>query len=188
MSHFDLRRFEAIPDLPSSSFFDTLPAFDYFFSYFISIIYSSPIFLLFSKLRESTQRMAILTRREVDDGPRATLRFLSKVDSFPLFQSWFKGSEERFMLLAQCFNTRNNCRNIVHVLHKLRCRLDCRSGMAIDMWRRLVKWRLICWRESRALSFPIGPTLPWKYDRVSIQVRRRDCFSNNLFSTGILYS
>ena len=38
---------------------------------------------LFSKFGESTQGMAILKRREVDDGVRATLRFLSKVDLFP---------------------------------------------------------------------------------------------------------
>ena len=34
--------------------------------------------------------------REVDDGVRATLRFLSEVDFFPFFRSWFKRSEEGF--------------------------------------------------------------------------------------------
>ena len=34
--------------------------------------------------------MAVLIRREVDDGVRATLRFLSKVDFSPFFRSWFK--------------------------------------------------------------------------------------------------
>ena len=40
--------------------------------------------------------MAVLTRREVDDDVRATLRLLSKVDFFPFFRSWFKWSKERF--------------------------------------------------------------------------------------------
>ena len=43
MSHFDLRRCNAIPDLPSRIFFCTLAAFDYFFSYFNSIIYPPAI-------------------------------------------------------------------------------------------------------------------------------------------------
>ena len=52
-----------------------------------------PIFLAL-KLRDSTQGMVVLTRREVDHGVRATLRFLSKVDFFPFFRSWFKRSKE----------------------------------------------------------------------------------------------
>ena len=43
MSHFDLRRLKAIPDLPSTIFFYTLAAFDYFFSYFNLIIYPPAI-------------------------------------------------------------------------------------------------------------------------------------------------
>ena len=37
--------------------------------------------------------MAVLTRREVDDGVRTTLRFPLKVELFP-FQSWFKRFKE----------------------------------------------------------------------------------------------
>ena len=85
MSHFDLRRFKAIPDLPPSMFFYTLAASDYFVSYFNLIIYPPAILPLFSKLRESRQGMAVLTRREVEHGVRATLRFLSKVEFFPFF-------------------------------------------------------------------------------------------------------
>ena len=44
MSYFDLRRFKAIPDLPSRIFFHKLAAFDYFFSYFDLIIYPPAIF------------------------------------------------------------------------------------------------------------------------------------------------
>ena len=51
----------------------------------LSTCYSS----LFSKLRESTQGMAALTRREVDHCVRATLRLLSEVDSCPVFRSRF---------------------------------------------------------------------------------------------------
>ena len=43
MSHFDLRRFKAIPDLPSRIVFYTLAAFDYFFSYFDLIVYPPAI-------------------------------------------------------------------------------------------------------------------------------------------------
>ena len=45
MSQFDLRRFKAIPDLPSRMFFYTLAAFDYFFSYFTLIVYPPAILL-----------------------------------------------------------------------------------------------------------------------------------------------
>ena len=45
---------------------------------------------LSSKLRQSTQGMAVLTRRQVDDGARATLRFLPNVAFFLLFRSWLK--------------------------------------------------------------------------------------------------
>ena len=38
--------------------------------------------------------MAVLTRREVDEGVRATLRFLSKAEFLPFFRSWFKRSKE----------------------------------------------------------------------------------------------
>ena len=38
--------------------------------------------------------MAFLTRREVDDGVRAPLRFLSKFDFFPFFRSSFERSKE----------------------------------------------------------------------------------------------
>ena len=38
--------------------------------------------------------MAVLTRKEVDDGVRATLRFLSKVEFIPIFRYWFKRSKE----------------------------------------------------------------------------------------------
>ena len=40
--------------------------------------------------------MAVLTRREVDDGVRARLRLLSKVEFRPFFQCWLKGSKEEF--------------------------------------------------------------------------------------------
>ena len=65
-----------------------------------SQIIDTPIYPLaippppFSKLRESTQGMAVLTRGEVDDNVRATLRFLAKVDFFPCFQSWFQRPKE----------------------------------------------------------------------------------------------
>ena len=42
--------------------------------------------------------MAVLTRREVDDGVRATLRFPSEVDFFPFFQSWFEQFKKGFNL------------------------------------------------------------------------------------------
>ena len=58
------------------------------------IIYPPAFLPLFSKLRESTQGMAVLTRREVDNGVRATSRFLSKFDFFPFFRSWLKRSKE----------------------------------------------------------------------------------------------
>ena len=45
MSHFDLRRFKAIPHLPLTIVFNTLAAFDYFFSYFILIIYPFAVLL-----------------------------------------------------------------------------------------------------------------------------------------------
>ena len=105
MSHFDLRLFKAIPDLPSRIVFYTLAAFDYFFSYFNFIIYPSAILLLFSEWRESTQRMACLTRREVDDGVRATLKFLSKVDFLPYFRSWLKRSKEGSNLHSEHLKT-----------------------------------------------------------------------------------
>ena len=94
MSYSDLRLFKAIPDLFSRIFLYTLAALDYFFFYFNLILYPPAILPCFSKLRESTQGMAVLTRREVDDGVRATVRFLSKVQFFPFFRSWFKGSKE----------------------------------------------------------------------------------------------
>ena len=40
--------------------------------------------------------MTALTRREVDDGMRATLRFLSKADFSPFFRYWLKQSKEGF--------------------------------------------------------------------------------------------
>ena len=43
MSHFDLRRFKAIPDLLSIIFFCSLPVFNCLFSYFDLIIYPSAI-------------------------------------------------------------------------------------------------------------------------------------------------
>ena len=43
MSHFDLSRIKAIPDLPSRISFYKLAAFDYFFSYFNLIIYPPAI-------------------------------------------------------------------------------------------------------------------------------------------------
>ena len=92
ISPLDLRRFKPIPDLPSR----------------ISCIYSGGfrLFLpllqlnhlstcyppLFSKLRQNTQGMAVFSQRGVDHDVRATLRFFSKVEFFPFFQSWFKRS------------------------------------------------------------------------------------------------
>ena len=40
--------------------------------------------------------MAVLTRREVDDGVRETLRLLLNIDFFPFFRSWLKRSKEGF--------------------------------------------------------------------------------------------
>ena len=40
--------------------------------------------------------MAVLTRRELDHGVRATLRFLSNLEFFPLFRSWLKRSKGGF--------------------------------------------------------------------------------------------
>ena len=96
MSYFDLRRFTAIPDLPSTIFFLYISDFRLYLLLFNLIIYPPTILPLFSKWRESTQGMAVLTRREVDGGVRAPLRFLSKVDLFPFFRSWFKRSKEGF--------------------------------------------------------------------------------------------
>ena len=45
--------------------------------------------------------MAVLTRREIDHSVRATLRFLSEVDSFPFFWSWFKLLKEGFNLHSE---------------------------------------------------------------------------------------
>ena len=47
--------------------------------------------LLFSKLREKTQGMAVLTRREVDKG---MLRIVLKVELLPFFRCWFKRPKE----------------------------------------------------------------------------------------------
>ena len=55
MSHFDLRRFKATPDLPSRFFFYTLAAFDYFFSYF-SLIICPPAILPSSQNWEKARR------------------------------------------------------------------------------------------------------------------------------------
>ena len=49
--------------------------------------------------------MAVLTRREVDEGVRATLRLLSKVDSCPFFRSRFKQSKEGFNLRSKHLET-----------------------------------------------------------------------------------
>ena len=38
--------------------------------------------------------MAVLTRREVDQGVWVTLRFPSKVEFIPFFRSWLKRSKE----------------------------------------------------------------------------------------------
>ena len=77
MSNFDLRRFKAIPDLPSRIFLYSLTPS----TISSPTLAQSSIHLLFSpllKLRESMQGRAVLTRREVDDGVRTTLRsFLS---------------------------------------------------------------------------------------------------------------
>ena len=45
--------------------------------------------------------MAVLTRREVDDGVKAMLRLFSKVELFPFFQSWLKRSKEGFNLHSE---------------------------------------------------------------------------------------
>ena len=47
------------------------------------------------------QGMALLTRREVEDGVRGTLRSLSKLDFFSFFRSWFKRSKEGFDLHSE---------------------------------------------------------------------------------------
>ena len=106
MSHFDLRRFKAIvPDFPSKILSYALTAFDYFLSYFNLIIYPPAISPPLSKLRESMQGMAVLTRREVDRGVRAPLTFPSKVDFFPFFRSWRKLSKEWFNPHSKHFET-----------------------------------------------------------------------------------
>ena len=51
---------------------------------------------LFSKLRESTQGMAVLTRREVEESVRATLRFASRSEFPPFFRSWLKRHKEGY--------------------------------------------------------------------------------------------
>ena len=95
MSHFDLRRFKAIPDLRPRIFFFAWADFDHFFSSFNLLIYS-PTILSSSQNWETGRRgMAVLTGREVD-GIRTTSRFLSKVDFFPPFQSWLKRPKEGF--------------------------------------------------------------------------------------------
>ena len=68
-------------------FFYTLAALDYFFSYFNLIIYPPAILPCSQNWEKAHRGMAVLTRRGVDDGVRATLRFLSKVDFFPFFSS-----------------------------------------------------------------------------------------------------
>ena len=71
-SHFDLRRFKAhFLTCFRAFFFSTIEAFDIFFSYFKRSHLSTCYSPLFSKLRESTQGVAVLTRREVDHGVRA---------------------------------------------------------------------------------------------------------------------
>ena len=96
MSHFDLRLLKAIPDLPSTIFFYTLAAFDYFFSYFDLIIYPPAILPSSQIWKKKHAKKDSFDWREVDDGVKATLRFLSKVDFFPFFRSWLESSKEEF--------------------------------------------------------------------------------------------
>ena len=98
ISHFDMCWFKAIPDLPSTIFFPYINGFWLFLLLLLLDHLSTCYSPLFSKLRGSTRGMAVLIRREVDDGVRATLTFPSKVESFPFFRSWcwFKRSEEVF--------------------------------------------------------------------------------------------
>ena len=105
MSHFDLRRFKAIPDLPSTIFFLYISGLRLFLLQLQLNRQCTCYSPLFSKLREDTPGMAVLTRREVDDSGRAAFRFLSKVEIFPFFQSWFKQSKGVFNLLSEDFKT-----------------------------------------------------------------------------------
>ena len=92
MSHSDLRRFNAIPDLSSRIFPYTLVAFDRFFSYCNLIIYPPAILPCSQNWEEAHWKWLVLIPREVDDGARAMLRFLSKAESFPFFWCWCVGS------------------------------------------------------------------------------------------------
>ena len=49
--------------------------------------------------------MAVLTRRELDDGVKETLKFLSKVEFFPFFRSWFERPKEEFNPYSEHFKT-----------------------------------------------------------------------------------
>ena len=94
MNHCDPRRFKAIPDLPSTIFFYTSTAFDYFFFYFNLIIHP-PAILPCSQNWEKARRewqfwlegklMMVWGRRWGS---------LSKVDFFLFFRSWLKRSKE----------------------------------------------------------------------------------------------
>ena len=82
--------------LPLPTYCSPLPTFCSPLSTYYSPLstYYSPLFL---ELREARREWQCLTRREVDDGIKATLRlFLSTVEFFPFFRSWLIRSEEGF--------------------------------------------------------------------------------------------
>ena len=99
MSHFDLRGLKAIPDLPSTIFFYTSTAFDYFFFYLILIIYPPAILLCPQNWEKTRREWQFWLRREVDDGVRATLRFLSKVEFFSFLPALVQPVQRRIQLL-----------------------------------------------------------------------------------------
>ena len=47
------------------------------------------------------QEMVLFARREIDRAVRASLRFLSKIESFPSFRSWLKRSSKGFNLRSE---------------------------------------------------------------------------------------
>ena len=89
---FDVRRFSAISEFVFENFFLWINGVWIFPLPFHTDHTSTYHSHLFSKLKESTQKTELLTRKEVEHAVRTPLRSLSKVEYFPLVPS----SMERF--------------------------------------------------------------------------------------------
>ena len=96
--HFGMGRFSALFWLVFQNFSFGSAAFDCFFFYYNLITHPPATVLSFSKLRESTPGVEVLTRSQVDYAVRAPSRFFSKFQFIPLFQSRLKRSNKGFNL------------------------------------------------------------------------------------------